>query len=115
MSFNKTIARINVNDLNWTWSVSIWTDKKLLYFNSYQKPVEDENLNNLIKALLFHVTSDQPTCSHNKFDIYEGFCKIEPLKIIKSRSNTVAVNQEKRKLVGDTVYLATSGISFDFW
>ena len=112
-SFNDTIARMRVNDLNWTRSVSIWTDKKFFYFNLHQNPVEYENKNKLIESQLF-LWDIGSTCSLNKFDIYECFCETKTLNLIKFRSNTVAVKQEKREFVGDTVYFATSGSSFDF-
>ena len=42
------------------------------------------------------------TCSLINFDSYEQYCEIQPLQLNKSRSNTVAVNGEKLKLIGYT-------------
>ena len=69
----------------------------------------------LLKLFCFYETSDQ-LVRILSLTFMNVFVK-QPLNIIKSRSNRsnlVAVNQEKRKLVGDTVYFATSGIIFEF-
>ena len=44
------------------------------------------------------------TCSPPNFDSYEQFCKIQPLQLNNSRSNTIAVPGEKLKIIGYTVF-----------
>ena len=48
------------------------------------------------------------------FDSYEQYCKLEPLQLNKSRSNTDVVNGEKLKLIGYTSSDATFGTSTDY-
>ena len=47
------------------------------------------------------------------FDSYEQYCKIQPLQLNKSKSNTVAVNGEKLKLIGYTNFDSTFGTNTD--
>ena len=53
------------------------------------------------------------TCSLINFDSYEQYCKIQPLQLNESRSNTVAVSREKLKLLGYTNFDSTFSTNTD--
>ena len=81
-----------------------------MYIN-YQHPVRDKNKNNGLETQFLLDTG--ATCSLIIFDSYEQYCKIHPLQLNKCRSNTVAVNGEKLKLIGYTNFDSTFGTNTD--
>ena len=82
-----------------------------MYINLYQHPVGDKNKNNGLETQFLLDTG--ATCSLINFDNYEQYCKIQPLQLNKSRSNTVAVNGEKLKLIGYTNFDSSFGTNTD--
>ena len=92
-------------------SISLRLNKIQLYINLYQHPVGDKNKNNALETQFLLNTG--ATCSLINFDSYEQYCKIQPLQLNKSRSNTVAVNGEKLKLIGYTNFDSTFGKNTD--
>ena len=86
--------------------------KTQLYNNFYQHPVGDKNKNNGMETQFLLETG--ATCSLIKFGSYEKYCKIQPLQLNKSRSNTVAVNREKIKLIVYTIFDSIFGTKTDY-